>query len=310
MPLPPGRITPVFPSIGQSVLLVIGVLFLQVGGGAAIMAVAALGGAEWATDGLLILFNPWSLIVINGVAIGAVLTVGLRAAREPAADFFVVRPFSARLLPALLLTSLGLAVVLAETDNIIVDVLRRLSWPGAHVPDLLNLADHPGSSFLLLVIMAPLTEEYLFRGMILRGLLVQHRAAVAIGLTALLFGLIHANLRQFFLGIVIGAVFGWWYVRTRSVGPCLLGHAVFNAVAWLTGLFPEALEPFVYEMAGETVEHHRWWFTLGGLAATALGLWSFDRLAENPPPDEPPTGELPDEPPLLEPIPPPVSLEP
>lgn len=295
----PGRAPSAFPNLGQAVLLVLGALFLQVACGVIIAAIAALAGGNL-SSGAGVLLNPWTLIAVNSLAIGTIVALGLRGTRETAADFLAVRAFPLVQLPAIVLTSLGLAVVLAEADNVIVEILQALSWPGGFSPDLINLQAHPASGFLLLVVVAPLTEEYLFRGLILRGLLARHRTFVAIGLTALLFGLIHANVRQLFLGVIIGGVFGWWYVRTRSIGPCLVGHALFNAVAWIALLAPSGLLPFTDNLPGQPITHQPWWFTGGGVMTAATGLWWFKQLA-----DARPAPSLPDplpeaEPPLLD----------
>lgn len=299
MPPRPDHALSVFPNLGQAVLLVLGTLFLQVACGVIIAAVAALSGGNM-FSGARVLLNPWTLIAVNSLVIGVILALGLRGTRESAAGFFVIRPFPLVQLPTIVLASLGLAVVLAEADNVIVEILQALSWPGGLSPDLIDLQAYPISGFLLLVVVAPLTEEYLFRGLILRGLLARHRTFVAIGLTALLFGLIHANVRQLFLGVIIGGVFGWWYVRTRSLGPCLIGHALFNAVAWIALLAPSRMFPFTHNLPGQAIAHQPWWFTGGGIMAAAIGLWWFKQLADAQPAPVPPDRLPEDEPPLLE----------
>lgn len=299
MPTRPEPSRPVFPNLGQAVLLMLGAPFLQVSAGVVIVAVAAVSGGSPAA-GTAVLLNPWTLIVVNTLAIGAMLAVGLRATREAAAAFFAVRPFPPGQLPAILLTTAGLAAVLAEADNVILEILHAISWPGGISPDLIDLPANPVSGFLLLVVVAPLTEEYLFRGLILRGLMARHRTFVAIGLTALLFGIIHANVRQLFLGVLIGAVFGWWYARTRSLGPCLIGHAVFNATAWAAALAPPGALPFTHNLPGQPILHQPFWFTLGGLAATGIGLWWFKQQADARPAPVSSSPLPEDEPPLLE----------
>lgn len=298
-----------FPSLGHSVLLVLGALAVQVVCGIiiAVFSLVLLGGMG---SGMSVLLNPWTLIGVNCLAVGAMLKLGLRSTREPWKYFLRIRPFAPGLLPSIALASVGLAVMLAETDNVILEFLRFFPKAGGAAPDWLDPQASPVGAFWLLVIVAPLTEEYLFRGLILRGLLTRHRAATAILLSALLFGVMHANLRQLFLGVVIGSVFGWWYMRTRSVGPGLLGHALFNSVAFATALFPEALHPFVNNPPGGPIVHQPGWFTAAGMAALGLGLWWFDRQALPPPADElPPV--LPEiEPPLLATTPSPAPAEP
>ncbi|AOS43386.1 CAAX amino terminal protease self- immunity [Lacunisphaera limnophila] len=296
-----GRVPTAYPPLGPAVLLVLGVLFLQAAGGVLIMLLAAWAGGAMAA-GTSALYNPWSLAVINTLAIGLILAAGLRGTGESFARFLIIRPFAPGQVPAVLLTAAGLAVVLGETDNLILELLQALGWTDGFSPDLIDLPGQPVGSFLLLVIVAPLTEEYFFRGLLLRGLLSRHRAPVAIGVTALLFGLVHANLRQLFLGAVIGAVFGWWYLRSRSLGPCLIGHAVFNALAWFALLFPSEWVPFTHNQPGTLIAHQPVWFTVSGILAVGLGLAWFARYPASPPP-APPTPDAEPLPPLLAPPP-------
>lgn len=289
-----------FPNAGQAVLLALGMLAVQIAGMGLLVLFAELTGAQ---PGFEALINPWSLGLINLVAIGLTIAMGLRVTGESPRRFFAIRPFAPGLLPAIATTTLGLVIVLSETDNFIRELVRLL--PGFQdLSHLLKLPEHPVGAFLLVVVIAPLTEEYLFRGMMLRGLLTRQRAAGAVWFTALLFGLVHANLQQLFLGVLIGAVFGWWYVRTLSTGPCLIGHAGFNAAAWWAVLFPDTLSVLGFNAPGSAIVHQPWWLTGGGLALIGLGLGWFRLVADS----------LVTEPPLLagQSIPPllPVSLPP
>lgn len=76
-------------------------------------------------------------------------------------------------------------------------------------------------------IVAPLLEEVLFRGLLLRALLVAVKPTPAILLSALVFALVHdtpAIVPVFVLGIAFGAL----YARTRSVAAPWIAHATFN----------------------------------------------------------------------------------
>lgn len=295
----PGHASPSFPNTGQAVLLGIGVIMAQVAGAGLLAILSEITGAPAGMEGL---FNPWSLGAINVLAIGAAIAWGLRATGESPRPFFTIRPFAPALLPAIVTTTLGLAVVLSETDNLIGELLRLL--PGFQdYSHLLKLREYPLGAFLLLVIIAPLTEEYLFRGMMLRGLLTRQSPAAAVWITALLFGLVHANLPQLFLGVVIGAVFGWWYVRTRSLGPCLIGHALFNSVACVAIQFPDSFSPLGFTLPGQPVVHHPWWLTGGGLVLTGIGLVWFKSATDSPAVEPPPVESMPPLLPVAGPVP-------
>ena len=88
--------------------------------------------------------------------------------------------------------------------------------------------------FLAIGILAPLAEEMVFRGAILRTLLSavgKQRRWLAIGITALLFAVIHGNLAQGFGAFFLGLLIGWMYYRTGSIVPGVVFHWVNNSIA-------------------------------------------------------------------------------
>lgn len=87
--------------------------------------------------------------------------------------------------------------------------------------------------FLTAVILAPIFEELVFRGLILDGLLKKYSPVLAIGISALLFGLIHGNPPQIFTGIVLGSFIGWIYYKTKRIELAIFLHFVNNASVML-----------------------------------------------------------------------------
>jgi len=81
---------------------------------------------------------------------------------------------------------------------------------------------------LFACVAAPVLEEMLFRGVILRSFLQQYSRIESILWTSFLFALAHLNVYQFFTALLLGIVLGWLYERTRSLWPCILLHALFN----------------------------------------------------------------------------------
>ena len=83
-------------------------------------------------------------------------------------------------------------------------------------------------------VAAPVLEEMLFRGVILRAFLQRYPRGIAIAHSAGVFGLAHMNLYQFVVGLTLGLVTGWLYERTRSLWPCIALHAAYNSsLTWL-----------------------------------------------------------------------------
>jgi len=96
-------------------------------------------------------------------------------------------------------------------------------------------------TFLVAVVVAPLAEEWLCRGVILKGLLRRYSPRKAIVWSAILFGVLHANPWQAIPACCIALAIGWVYWRTRSLWYCIFMHAVNNGMAFLVLLlFPDA----------------------------------------------------------------------
>lgn len=90
--------------------------------------------------------------------------------------------------------------------------------------------------YLAVGILAPVAEEMVFRGAILRQLLTLFSRRfhwVAIVVSALIFGAIHLNMAQGIHAFVIGLLLGWLYYRTGSIVPGIVLHWVNNTVAFV-----------------------------------------------------------------------------
>ncbi len=98
------------------------------------------------------------------------------------------------------------------------------------------------SSFLLAAIFAPIFEEWLCRGMILRGLLTKMKPVWAIVVSALFFALIHMNPWQALNAFIIGLVMGYVYYKTGSLLLTMLIHFVNNGTAVILSQFPSLQE--------------------------------------------------------------------
>ncbi len=84
-------------------------------------------------------------------------------------------------------------------------------------------------SIITLVIAAPILEEILCRGIVLRGLLKSYPPHKAIVISAIFFAAIHINPWQAFPAFFGGLFIGWVYYKTQSVIPGMVIHATINA---------------------------------------------------------------------------------
>ncbi|MFB1023083.1 MAG: type II CAAX endopeptidase family protein [Vicingaceae bacterium] len=110
-----------------------------------------------------------------------------------------------------------------------------------------------GYGLISIAIMAPFFEEFIFRGIMLDGLLKKKSTWTAILISAALFGLVHLNPWQFVTAMIIGTFAGWVYSRTKSLIYCIIIHFANNFTASIfMFLDPDsmAIDEDLHEMYG------------------------------------------------------------
>ncbi len=99
------------------------------------------------------------------------------------------------------------------------------------------------SLLVVAVIAAPVIEEMVFRGIVLRGLGSRLPAVAAVGVQGFLFGLAHVDPIRGWgnVGLVlvlggVGATFGGAAYLLRRIGPTIVAHAIFNGFVMIVVL--------------------------------------------------------------------------
>lgn len=96
-------------------------------------------------------------------------------------------------------------------------------------------------SLLAVGILAPISEELIFRGAILNLLKERLPLNVALVLQGLVFGIYHGNLVQAPPTAVLGIIMGFAVAATGSIWPAIIVHIVNNSLALsLSQLAPDA----------------------------------------------------------------------
>lgn len=104
-------------------------------------------------------------------------------------------------------------------------------------------------------VFAPLFEEWLCRGLVLRGLLQKTSPAVAIAVSAAFFAVLHMNPWQALPAFLLGVLFGYVYYKTGSLKLTMLMHCMNNTMAVVFSKIPsleemesftEVLSPWAY----------------------------------------------------------------
>ncbi len=104
-----------------------------------------------------------------------------------------------------------------------------------------KLLSSPILLILMTVILAPILEEILFRGIIMKGMINNNvKPVTAIIVSALIFGAVHFNPWQFAGAFLLGLVLGLVYYKTKSLLMSILLHAFNNLLSALMMMYSDS----------------------------------------------------------------------
>ena len=174
---------------------------------------------------------PWLAALLGVLMVTAVWFVAVRkysvkwgslGLRAPRARRSFVLPWLA------VLASLGFASVYAAVVTAAgADLLEPMPIPedllGSGVPRLFNS--------LIIVLWGPFTEELFFRGFLLTALVPAMGTVRAAGLSSAIFAGAHLALGALAPIFMTGLLLSWLYIKTRSLWPPVMAHALQNLLA-------------------------------------------------------------------------------
>ena len=238
----PNRVGQVFAALGKSVcyvglflgmqvLVVLPVVF-----GAAIQAVIA-GGGEDEIYAAIQDADLMALTMISGLLTIAVVLAFYLIRRKKLSEALWLRPVPA---PALL-TGASLAPALYFVVVIVLSVLPE-AWMENYGEASADIATGTVVGVISVVAVAPVVEEFIFRGLTMTRLSQVMSGWLAVLLSAAVFGLCHGELVWFCYAFALGAFFGFIDLRAGSILPSILGHMTFNAVGQIMSFVPETEE--------------------------------------------------------------------
>lgn len=168
------------------------------------------------------------------------------------------------------LTILGLQILLSEVGIFTERIIPMNDFWIKAFNSMLGNGFATWKVILGVAVIAPITEEIVFRGMILKGFLKHYSVRKSIILSALLFGLAHMNPWQFVSAFAAGIILGWWYVKTGSIITTIFGHALNNGMIFIIEAIGLSIPG--YNAALSASNHQPVWFDLLGAVLLAGGI--------------------------------------
>ena len=83
------------------------------------------------------------------------------------------------------------------------------------------------------VVVIPILEELLIRGIICGQLAIWYNPALAVIISSIFFGILHNNIVQFIYALIIGLALGFIYIKSKRLILCIVGHSIINLLVIL-----------------------------------------------------------------------------
>lgn len=127
----------------------------------------------------------------------------------------------------------GLTMLAAAGLNllILISPLPRI-FPGYYESSEASFAGQPWPLLILaVVILGPMAEELIFRGLVYERMKHYLSIPLSVFLSALLFGIYHANMIQLIYATLMGILLAYYYEKSGSLPACVIAHMAMNAFA-------------------------------------------------------------------------------
>ena len=256
-----------YPKIKNAILLCLLVIGIQLGLGGILVLIIRLFG--FGTDSIL-----YGLGILLGqiISFAVVILIGYKKTGKNFNEVFFVNKVSLNYWIAIIVFMFGYVILSSELDNVLeyflpMPLLLENAFESIMVEQLFIF------SIIMIVIIPTITEEMLFRGIIVSGFKENYSGKKTIIVSALLFGLIHLNPWQFVSAFIVGLFSAWLCLRTKSILLCLYIHFFNNLLGLIAMKFSETMpiKGFNTAYAGEPV-FQPLWFDAIGLIIVALGI--------------------------------------
>ncbi len=154
-----------------------------------------------------------------------------------------------------------LALIMMLWIDFIASLIPMPDWVAEVFEQAFNLSL---PNIIMISLLAPLFEEVLVRGLVLRGYLLNYTPNKAIIASAIFFGAIHMNPWQFIAGFISGIFLGYLYYKTKSLIPTMFVHFMNNSLSVLFSFYYTNSDASFIDMMGSSI-----YYTL---LAVSLGI--------------------------------------
>jgi membrane protease YdiL (CAAX protease family) len=195
------------------------------------------------------LYNPVKKIILGVGSTVFIFYYAYRRAGVPLKELFPAKSFNILILLPVILFFWAAQNLITVVNFALNNVLPPPAWFWELFSKVFESDFGIYGAILKVVIIAPVIEEMIFRGVIMHGLMRNYSKITAVFVSALMFALFHLNPWQFPATFVLGLLLGILMIRTRNIYLCILGHAINNGLVMISIQYWEQIQnSFFFQM--------------------------------------------------------------
>jgi membrane protease YdiL (CAAX protease family) len=223
-----------YPNFWQAVNLIVIYTFLQTIIDFPLAIIDYQNGTDWLQEPLL------KFPVFFGTTF-FILYLGYRYSGITLRELFPLKFFNWMILPLMLIALVSIQYFMNEVSLSVEKILPPPGWFLELFAKIFESDSGVMGGVLRVVVLAPIVEELIFRGVIYSGFSKNYKPFWAILFSALLFACFHLNPWQLGPTFLLGLFLGYVRYRTGSLLAAILGHALHNGMVYLSVVHYESI---------------------------------------------------------------------
>ena len=216
-----------YPTIAGAIHLIVLYIFIQTIVDFPLALIDYYNGTDY-------LYNPFKKIFLGISSTIFIFYFAWRKAGVPLKELFPYKSFNVLIIIPILFFLWAAQSLIGEVNILIDKALPPPPWFWEMFNKIFESDYGIYGAILKVVIIAPVIEELIFRGVIMHGLMRNYSKFTAVFVSALLFALFHLNPWQFPATFILGLILGILMLRTRSIYLCIIGHAINNGLVLIS----------------------------------------------------------------------------
>jgi len=145
-------------------------------------------------------------------------------------DFYQIKKISGRKIGKCVLIGLLVFILNIFISSLFYTIISSLGYNSVKVPTTTYPFTQLITNLIFTALLPGICEEIAHRGMLLNSL-KKYGKVKAVIISALLFGLLHLNIEQFFYASIIGLFLGFLTLSTNSIYPAIIIHFMNNTMS-------------------------------------------------------------------------------